>query len=32
LEAIRSTIKRDIDLFMGHPVDAPEGVSVGTPA
>jgi [protein-PII] uridylyltransferase len=32
LEAIRSTIKRDIDLFMGHPVDAPEGVSAGASA
>jgi [protein-PII] uridylyltransferase len=32
LEAIRSTIKRDIDLFMGQPVDASEGVPVGTPS
>ncbi len=32
LDAIRSTIKRDIDLFMGQPVDVPEGVSAGTPA
>ena len=29
LEEIRSTIKQDIDLFMGQPVDAPEGVSAG---
>ena len=32
LEAIRSTIKQDIDLFMGHPVDASEGVSTGSPS
>jgi [protein-PII] uridylyltransferase len=32
LEAIRSTIKQDIDLFMGQPVDAAEGVSAGTPS
>jgi [protein-PII] uridylyltransferase len=32
LEAICSTIKQDIDQFMGHPVDAPEGVSTGTPS
>jgi hypothetical protein len=32
LDAIRSTIKRDVDLFMGQPVDVPEGVSAGTPA
>jgi [protein-PII] uridylyltransferase len=32
LEAIRSTIKRDIDLFMGQPIDASEGVSAGTPS
>ncbi len=30
LEAIRSTIKHDIDLFMGQPVDASEGVSTGS--
>jgi len=29
VEAIRSTIKQDIDLFMGQPVEAPEGVSTG---
>jgi [protein-PII] uridylyltransferase len=32
LEAIRSTIKRDIDLFMGQPVDASEGELAGTPS
>jgi [protein-PII] uridylyltransferase len=32
LEAIRSTIRHDIDRFMGHPVDAPEGVSTGAPS
>ncbi|HSL06339.1 MAG TPA: [protein-PII] uridylyltransferase [Nitrospiraceae bacterium] len=32
LEAIRSTIKQDIDRFMGQPVDASEGVSAGTPS
>jgi [protein-PII] uridylyltransferase len=32
LDAIRSTIKRDIDLFMGQPVDASEGVSTGIPS
>ena len=32
LEAIRSTIKHDIDLFMGQPVDASEGVSAGSPS
>lgn len=32
LEVIRSTIKQDIDLFMGQPVDAAEGVSAGTPS
>ena len=31
LEAVRSTIKRDIDQFMGQPVDASEGVSTGSP-
>ena len=30
LEAIRSTIKQDIDLFMGHQAGAPEGVSAGS--
>jgi len=32
LEAIRSTIKREIDVFMGQPVDASEIVSIGTPS
>jgi [protein-PII] uridylyltransferase len=32
LEAIRSTIKQDIDLFMGHPVDASKDVSTGSPS
>ena len=32
LEAIRSTIRHDIDRFMGHPVDAPESVSTGAPS
>ena len=32
LEAIRSTIKQDIDLFMGQPVDASEVVATGTPS
>ena len=32
LETIRSTITQSIDQFMGHPVDASEGVSVGTPS
>jgi [protein-PII] uridylyltransferase len=32
LETIRSTIKQDIDQLMGHPVDASEGVSAGTPS
>jgi [protein-PII] uridylyltransferase len=31
LEAIRSTIKHDIDLFMGQPVDASEPLSAGSP-
>ena len=31
LEAIRATIKQDIDLLMDQPVDALEGVSIGTP-
>ena len=30
LDAIRSTLKQDIDRFMGEPVDAPEGVSAGS--
>jgi [protein-PII] uridylyltransferase len=32
LEAIRSTIKQDIDLFMDQRVNASEGVSIGTPS
>jgi hypothetical protein len=32
LEAIRSTIKQDIDLFMGQLVDASEGASTESPA
>lgn len=32
LEAIRSTIKQDIDLFMDHSVDVSEDVSTGTPS
>jgi [protein-PII] uridylyltransferase len=32
LEAIRSTIKQDIDLFMGKPVNASESVSAGSPS
>ena len=32
VEAIRSTIKHDIDRFMGQPVDASEDVSTGTPS
>ena len=32
LEAIRSTIKHEIDVFMGQPVDASEIVSIGTPS
>jgi [protein-PII] uridylyltransferase len=32
LEAIRATIKQNIDLFMGQPIEASEGVSIGTPA
>ena len=31
LEDIRATIKQDIDLLMDQPVDASEGVSIGTP-
>jgi [protein-PII] uridylyltransferase len=30
LEAIRSTIMQKIDLFMGQPVDASEGVATAT--
>jgi [protein-PII] uridylyltransferase len=30
LEAIRATIKQDIDLFMAQPADASEGVSIGS--
>jgi [protein-PII] uridylyltransferase len=30
LEAIRATIKQDIDLFMAQSVDASEGVSIGS--
>ena len=30
LEAIRATIKQDIDLFMAQPVDASESVSIGS--
>jgi [protein-PII] uridylyltransferase len=32
LEAIRTTIKQDINLFMGQPVNASEGVATGSPA
>ncbi len=32
LEAIRSTIKHDIDLFMDQPVDTSQSVSAGSPA
>ncbi|MBI3807320.1 MAG: [protein-PII] uridylyltransferase [Nitrospirae bacterium] len=32
LEAICSTIKHEIDVFMGQPVDASEGVSTGVPS
>jgi [protein-PII] uridylyltransferase len=32
LETIRSTIKQDIDLFMGQPVDTSESVSAGSPS
>jgi predicted Co/Zn/Cd cation transporter (cation efflux family) len=32
LDAIRSTIKHDIDLFMGQPVDTSETVSAGSSA
>jgi [protein-PII] uridylyltransferase len=32
LEGIRSTIKQDIDLFMGQPINASESVSAGSPS
>jgi len=32
LEAIRSTLKQEIDLFMSQPIEAFEGVSTGTPS